>query len=84
MTAAKATVAVTYAPEGLSRSEAARYVCLGETSFDDAVKAGIMPKARRYPHVRRLVWLKRELDRALEDLPVDGVQTTDEYDGVRF
>jgi hypothetical protein len=84
MTAAKATIAATYAPEGLSRCEAARYVGLGETSFDDAVKAGIMPKARRYPHARRYVWLKRELDRALEELPVDGAAKADEYDGVRF
>lgn len=84
MSTYRTAVAMSYAPEGLARSEAARYVGLGETTFDHAVKKGFMPKARRYPNARRLVWLKRELDRALEDLPVDDDEPPNEYAGVKL
>jgi predicted DNA-binding transcriptional regulator AlpA len=82
--ATRPNIAATYAPEGLSRCEAARYVGLGETTFDDAVKQGLMPRPRRYPNARRVVWLKRELDRALEDLPIDGDDEAGGYAGIKL
>jgi predicted DNA-binding transcriptional regulator AlpA len=75
-------IAASYAPEGLSRSEAARYVGLGDTSFMEAVRTGEMPQPRRYKHLRRLVWLKRELDRYLEELPVDGMAEAKRHEPV--
>lgn len=71
-------------PEGLSRTEAAHYVGVGATSFDTLVEKGEMPRPRRFRHARRLVWLRRELDQYLADLPVDGAEHTDEYDGVKL
>ncbi len=73
-----------YAPEGLSRAEAARYVGVSATTFDELVSVGEMPRPRRFRTVRRLVWLRRELDEALEDLAVDGAPAADPYDGVQL
>lgn len=84
MTAGRRSVEASYAPEAFSRAEAARYVGVGVTTFDKLVETGEMPRARRFRNAERLVWLKRELDRALEDLPVDGVEKVDPYAGVRF
>lgn len=84
MMAARPEIASSYPPEGLSRNEAARYVGVGATTFDGLVRAGEMPKPRRFRGAKRLVWLKRELDRALEELPVDGDAHSDEYAGVRI
>src|SRR5215475_14227879 len=46
--------AVPYAPRGLSREEAARYVGVGTTKFDELVKDGRMPKPKRIDG--RVVW----------------------------
>lgn len=56
----------------LKREDAARYVGLGTTTFLEMVRRGVMPKPRRYHDCNRVVWLIRELDQALEDLPADG------------
>lgn len=71
-------------PGALSRQEAAAYVGVSTTTLDKLVAAGEMPPPRRYKHAQRLVWLRRELDDALEDLAVDGAGPVNEYAGVKF
>lgn len=61
--------AVPYAPRGLSREEAARYVGVGTTKFDEMVKDGRMPKPKRIDG--RVVWDRIKLDAAFTDLPDD-------------
>lgn len=63
----RATDAISYPPRGLSREEAARYVGLGTTKFDEMVKEGKMPKPKRVGS--RTVWDRVALDIAFTDLP---------------
>lgn len=55
---------------GLSRIEAAIYVGVGLTKFDELVAEGRMPGPRLIDG--RKVWDIRGLDLAFDDLPVDG------------
>lgn len=84
MSSPRRTIEPSYAPEGLSRAEAARYVGVGSTTFDRLVEEGEMPPPRRFKNAERVVWLKREQDRALEELPIDGEVTSNEYAGVKL
>lgn len=59
-----------YWPRGLSREEAARYVGIGATKFDELVKSGRMPKPKRVDG--RTVWDRIALDAYFTDLPDDG------------
>lgn len=52
---------------GLSRPEAAEYIGVSATLFDQAVADGRMPQPRHMNS--RLVWSRRELDRYFEELP---------------
>lgn len=52
---------------GLSRDEAAMYVGIGTTKFDEMVEDGRMPKPRLID--TRKVWDIRALDLAFDDLP---------------
>jgi hypothetical protein len=52
---------------GLSREEAATYVGIGATKFDEMVADGRMPKPKRVDS--RKVWDVRRLDVAFEALP---------------
>jgi hypothetical protein len=54
---------------GLSRIDAALYVGISVTKFDQLVADGRMPGARRIDG--RKVWDVRELDSHFEDLPRD-------------
>ena len=56
-------------PRGLRRAEAAAYVGLGETKFDELVKDGRMPTPKRIDG--RVVWDRRALDEAFDALPDD-------------
>lgn len=56
-------------PRGLRRPEAAAYVGLGETKFDELVKDGRMPPPKRIDG--RVVWDRRALDAAFDALPDD-------------
>ncbi len=56
---------------GLSRIEAAIYVGIGLTKFDELVVDGRMPRPRLIDG--RKVWDIRDLDRAFDDLPQEGV-----------
>ncbi len=58
-----------FKPGALSRNDAAAYTGFGATTFDQLVRSGVMPKARKCPRVRRKVWLTEELDKSLRDLP---------------
>jgi hypothetical protein len=55
---------------GLSRIEAAIYVGIGLTKFDELVGDGRMPRPRLID--ARKVWDIRDLDYAFDDLPEDG------------
>jgi predicted DNA-binding transcriptional regulator AlpA len=57
-------------PRGLRLEIAAAYVGIGRTKFQEMVLDGRMPRPRRIN--ARLVWDKRELDVAFDDLPIDG------------
>ncbi|MFZ5616216.1 MAG: helix-turn-helix transcriptional regulator [Pseudomonadota bacterium] len=56
-------------PRGLRRPEAAAYVGLGETKFDELVKDGRMPRPKRIDG--RVVWDRRALDAAFDALGAD-------------
>ena len=60
-------------PRGLSRLEAAEYLGIGTTKFDEGVAAGKIPKPKTggFLGVRK-VWDIRALDLAFEALPDAG------------
>lgn len=53
-------------PRGLSRVDAAAYVGIGATLFDELVKHGRMPQPARVNG--RVIWDRKALDRALDEL----------------
>lgn len=55
------------APRGLCREEAAAYVGVGVTKFDQMVADGRMPQAKQIDG--RKVWDVRKLDKAFDALP---------------
>lgn len=61
--------AVAYPPRGLSREEAARYVGVGVTKFDQMVADGRMPRPKRIDG--RVVWDRLKIEVAFTDLPDD-------------
>lgn len=54
-------------PRGLSADEAARYVGVGRTKFDDLVNRGLMPRPKRIDG--RVIFDRYALDAAFADLP---------------
>ncbi len=54
-------------PRGLAREQAAEYVGVGVTKFDEMVVSGAMPQPKRIDG--RKVWDIRALDRAFDRLP---------------
>lgn len=58
---------ISYPPRGMSRDEAARYIGVGTTKFDQMVKDGRMPKPKRVDG--RTVWDRIKLDEAFTRLP---------------
>ncbi|MBB4017040.1 hypothetical protein GGR16_002069 [Chelatococcus caeni] len=57
-------------PRGVNRVEAARYIGVSPTTFDEMVKDGRMPKPKRVGS--RTIWDVRALDFAFDALPTDG------------
>ncbi len=55
------------APRGLSRVQAAAYVGVGVTLFDEMVADGRMPAPKRING--RYVWSRREIEEAFAALP---------------
>ena len=64
-----------YPPRGLNREEAARYIGVGTTKFDELVKDGRMPKGKRIDG--RVVWDRYKLDASFTDLPDNDENTID-------
>jgi predicted DNA-binding transcriptional regulator AlpA len=59
--------AISYPPRGLSRDEAARYVGVGSTLFEEMVADGRMPRPK---HINsRTIWDRVALDIAFTSLP---------------
>lgn len=59
--------ALHYPPRGLCREEAARYVGVGPTKFDEMVADKRMPKPKQIDG--RVVWDRVALDAYFNDLP---------------
>lgn len=68
--------ALSYAPRGLSRDEAARYIGVGTTKFDEMVADRRMPKPKKIDG--RVVWDRIALDAAFTDLPSEAGNKIDE------
>jgi predicted DNA-binding transcriptional regulator AlpA len=60
---------IAYPPRGMSRDEAARYVGVGATKFDEMVADRRMPRPKRVDG--RVIWDRLQLDAAFTDLPDD-------------
>lgn len=73
---AKANDHIAYAPRGLCREEAARYIGVGITKFDEMVSDRRMPKPKKIDG--RVVWDRISLDAAFTDLPSDGDNMIDQ------
>ena len=71
---------VTIIPRGLSRSEAAAYIGIGPTKFDELVADGRMPRPKRIDG--RVIWDRHRLDVAFEQLPESAGQAGDVWDRV--
>jgi len=67
--------AIAYPPRGLSRDDAARYVGVSSTKFDDLVTRGAMPRPKRVDG--RVIWDRFALDMAFNDLPEARVNMID-------
>ncbi|MEW5421909.1 helix-turn-helix transcriptional regulator [Amorphus sp. 3PC139-8] len=72
--AARCVLPPSLPPRGLSRVEAARYIGVSPTTFDQLIAGGLMPGPKRIR--RRTVWDRVALDRSFEMLPAIG---PDEY-----
>src|SRR5262245_26937186 len=59
--------AIAYPPRGLSREEAARYVGVGPTKFDEMVADRLLPGPKRIG--TRIIWDRVALDLAFNALP---------------
>ncbi|KQT45066.1 hypothetical protein ASG43_12200 [Aureimonas sp. Leaf454] len=59
-----------YPPRGMDRFEAARYIGIGITKFDELVADHRMPKPKRIDG--RVVWDRIQLDAAFSELPSTG------------
>jgi predicted DNA-binding transcriptional regulator AlpA len=60
------SVVIDFAPRGLSADEAARYIGVGRTMFDDLVAARKMPRPKRIGS--RVVYDRFEVDACFSDL----------------
>jgi predicted DNA-binding transcriptional regulator AlpA len=65
-------------PRGLSRVQAAEYVGIGATKFDEMVSDGRMPKPKRIDG--RTVWDRVKLDEAFAALDEGEAPTSNEWD----
>jgi hypothetical protein len=58
---------LSYPPRGMSRDEAARYIGVGNTKFDEMVADRRMPRPKRVDG--RVIWDRFKLEAAFTDLP---------------
>lgn len=59
--------ALAFAPKGLSRLEAARYVGVSTTTFDEMVRERLMPRPKAVG--TRVLWDRAQVDLFFEALP---------------
>ena len=59
-------------PRGLRRPDAAAYVGVSPTKFDEWVARGVMPSPKRLDGV--VIWDRQSLDAAFEELPDSNVK----------
>jgi predicted DNA-binding transcriptional regulator AlpA len=71
MSSAPTCLPSSLAPRGLSRVQAAEYVGIGVTKFDELVATGTMPKPKRIGG--RTVWDRIKVDEAFAALDEVGV-----------
>jgi hypothetical protein len=76
--AAPSALPFSLAPRGLSRVQAAEYVGVGATKFDELVADGRMPRPKRVDG--RIVWDRLRLDEAFSALEEDGALPQNEWD----
>lgn len=69
----------TLLPRGLSRVEAAEYIGISPTKFDELVRTGAMPVPKEIG--TRRIWDRHGLDSAFDDLP--SIEEKNPFDGVR-
>lgn len=62
---------IAYPPRGMDREEAARYIGVGVTKFDQMVADGRMPKPKRVDG--RVIWDRLKIEIAFTDLPEEHV-----------
>ena len=67
-----ATLPLSLPPRGLAREQAAEYVGVSPTKFDDLVADGRMPGPKRVDG--RVIWDRVKLDIAFAALPDEGDQ----------
>jgi excisionase family DNA binding protein len=60
-------LALPFAPKGLSRLEAARYVGVSTTTFDEMVRERLMPRPKLVG--TRVLWDRAQIDLFFEALP---------------
>jgi predicted DNA-binding transcriptional regulator AlpA len=65
----QAALPPTLPPRLIGREAAAAYICVSPNMFDQMVEDGRMPHAKRLG-CRRIAWDVRELDAAVDHLPV--------------
>lgn len=65
-------------PRGLAREQAAAYVGVSPTKFDEMVNDKRMPKPKRID--ARVVWDRLALDAAFAALPDEGVRPDNPFD----
>ena len=65
-------------PRGLSRVQAAEYVGIGATKFDEMVSDGRMPKPKRIDG--RTIWDRIKLDAAFAALDEGEARASNEWD----
>ena len=66
----------TLAPRLIGRDDAAAYVGVSPNTFDKMIADGLMPNPKRQTE-RRIAWDVRQLDTAIDRLPIDGVTDAD-------
>lgn len=67
----RTSIGDTYAPRILRRAEAARYVGVSANKFDELVRAGTFPPAKKITSTIK-GWDRSELDLAVDGLEYDG------------
>jgi hypothetical protein len=67
---------IAYAPRGLNREEAARYIGVSPTKLDELIASRRMPRPKRVDG--RTIWDRVQLDAYFTDLPEDGGNRIDE------